>query len=71
MFTFNETFFHIFAPELKDKIGEFRTLFRGTQHKMPAFWDKTDSKNTLVISTHGFVKKRNKVPDSEIIMPAT
>ena len=31
-----------------------------------AFWDKTDTKNTLVISTHGFVKKRSKAPDNEI-----
>lgn len=33
---------------------------------MLAFWDKTDNKNTLVISTHGFVKKQSKVPENEI-----
>ncbi|HEX4372950.1 MAG TPA: hypothetical protein VHZ50_06570 [Puia sp.] len=33
---------------------------------MLAFWDKADTKNTLVISTHGFVKKRSSVPDNEI-----
>ena len=33
---------------------------------MLAFWDKTDNSNTLVISTHGFIKKRSKVPDNEI-----
>jgi len=31
-----------------------------------AFWDKTESDNTLVVSTHGFIKKRSKVPESEI-----
>lgn len=52
--------------KLKDEIWEFRTLYRGIQHRMLAFWDKTDSENTLVISTHRFIKKRNKVPDNEI-----
>jgi hypothetical protein len=52
--------------KLKDEIWEFRSLYQGVQHRMLAFWDKTDSKNTLVISTHGFIKKRSKVPDSEI-----
>jgi len=31
-----------------------------------AFWDKRDGKNTFVISTHGFIKKTNKVPKNEI-----
>jgi len=31
-----------------------------------AFWDKTDMENTFVVSTHGIVKKRSKVPDKEI-----
>jgi len=52
--------------KLKDEIWEFRTLYQGVQYRMLAFWDKTDSKNTLVISTHGFIKKRSNVPDSEI-----
>jgi phage-related protein len=52
--------------KLKDEIWEFRTLFKGTQHRMLAFWDKTDSKNTLVVTTHGFIKKRAKVPESEL-----
>jgi len=57
-------------PELFKKINndiwEFRTLYQGFQYRLLAFWDKTDSSNTLVISTHGFIKKRSKVPDSEI-----
>jgi len=52
--------------KLKEEIWEFRTLFQGNQYRLLAFWDKTNSENTLVISSHGFIKKRSKVPDSEI-----
>jgi phage-related protein len=52
--------------KLTDEIWEFRTLFQGLQYRMLAFWDKTDNKNTLVISTHGFIKKQSKVPENEI-----
>jgi len=57
-------------PELLKKfteeIWEFRTLFEGIQHRLLAFWDKSDKSNTLVVSTHGFNKKRSKVPVAEI-----
>lgn len=52
--------------KLKDEIWEFRTLYQGLQYRLLAFWDKTNGENTLVVSTHGFVKKRSKVPDNEI-----
>jgi phage-related protein len=52
--------------KLKDEIWEFRTLYMGLQHRMLAFWDKSDSKNTLVVATHGFIKKTSKVPEIEI-----
>jgi phage-related protein len=52
--------------KLNEDIWEFRTLYQGLQYRMLAFWDKTDNTNTLVVSTHGFVKKRSKVPDNEI-----
>lgn len=52
--------------KLKDEIWEFRTLYQGLQYRFLAFWDKTSSENTLVVSTHGFVKKRSKVPENEI-----
>lgn len=51
--------------KLKDDIWEFRTLYQGLQYRLLAFWDKTENKETLVVSTHSFVKKRSKVPDSE------
>ncbi|MFZ4706148.1 MAG: type II toxin-antitoxin system RelE/ParE family toxin [Bacteroidales bacterium] len=43
-----------------------RTHYQGIQHRLLAFWDKTESDNTLVVSTHGFIKKHSKVPESEI-----
>ncbi len=52
--------------KLKDEIWEFRTLYQGLHYRLLAFWDKTDSENTLVVSTHGIIKKTNKTPDSEI-----
>lgn len=62
-------------PELLKKltgdIWEFRTLYQGIQYRLLAFWDKTDTKSTLVIATHGFIKKRNKVPDIEIVKSST
>ena len=57
--------------KLSDDIWEFRTLYQGLQYRMLAFWDKTDNSNTLVISTHGFIKKQSKVPDNEILKAVT
>lgn len=53
--------------KLTDDIWEFRTLFQGLHYRLLAFWDKTNNNNTLIISTHGFIKKQSKVPDNEII----
>jgi hypothetical protein len=36
------------------------------QIRLPAFWDKTDDKETVVFATHGFIKKVDKVALSEI-----
>lgn len=52
--------------KLKKEIWEFRTRFDGLQIRLLAFWDKTDNKETLVIATHGFIKKMDKVPENEI-----
>jgi phage-related protein len=52
--------------KLSDDIWEFRTLYQGLQYRLLAFWDNTSAINTLVVSTHGFIKKRSKVPDNEI-----
>ncbi len=57
-------------PKLFEKLEEdiwyFRTRYSGIQYRIFAFWDKTDNKNTLVIATHGVIKKSNKVAKSEI-----
>jgi phage-related protein len=53
--------------KLNDDIWEFRTLYQGIQYRLLAFWDKTNSQNTLVIATNGFVKKQSKVSDKEIL----
>ncbi len=52
--------------KLRDNIWEFRTNYAGQQIRLLAFWDKTDDKKTLVIATHGFIKKVDKVPSNEI-----
>ncbi|WP_027378085.1 type II toxin-antitoxin system RelE/ParE family toxin [Kaistella palustris] len=52
--------------KLTDEIWEFRTLYQGLQYRLLAFWDKTSSTQTLVIATHGFIKKRSKIPDNEV-----
>ena len=61
---------YINDPKLFEKIeGEiwyFRTKFMSFQYRIFAFWDKTDKKDTLVLATHGVIKKSNKVLKSEI-----
>ncbi len=52
--------------KLQNDIWEFRTKFGGIQIRMLAFWDKSESKQTLVIATHGFIKKVDKVPANKI-----
>ena len=52
--------------KLSGEIWEFRTRFKNKQFRLFAFWDKRDSKVTLVIATHGIVKKTQKKPSKEI-----
>lgn len=52
--------------KLQGEIWEFRSKFLGNQHRLLAFWDKSNDRNTLVIATHGFIKKTSKVPQNEI-----
>ena len=52
--------------KLQNEIWELRTKFDGLQIRLLAFWDKSDNKETLVIATHGFIKKVDKVPANEI-----
>jgi len=37
-----------------------------TYYRLFAFWDKTDKQDTIVVSTHGIIKKTDKGPKKEI-----
>jgi phage-related protein len=52
--------------KLDNDIWEFRMEYKKLQHRLLAFWDKRNSRNTLVICTHGFIRKTDKVPKGEI-----
>lgn len=52
--------------KLKNDIWEFRIKTLSKQIRLLAFWDKTDKNETLVIATHGFIKKVDKIPTNEI-----
>lgn len=45
-------------------IWEFRARCGGMTYRLFAFWDKDEE--TLVIATHGIVKKTQKTPSKEI-----
>jgi phage-related protein len=52
--------------KLTDNIWEFRTLYNKTYYRLFAFWDKTNNKDTLVLATHGLVKKTSKTPKTDL-----
>ena len=52
--------------KLQDEIWEFRTKYNKSYYRLFAFWDKTDKSDTVVISTHGLIKKTDKIPKNEI-----
>lgn len=45
-------------------IWEFRTLYGGVCYRLLAFWDTEE--DTLVVATHGFIKKTQRTPTKEI-----
>lgn len=52
--------------KLNNEIWEFRTFFNKTHYRLFAFWDKSEQMNTVVISTHGLIKKTDKVPQGDL-----
>ena len=52
--------------KLQDEIWEFRTIYNQTYYRLFAFWDKSKNTDTIVISTHGLIKKTDKTPKCEI-----
>ena len=54
----------IFKKLENTEIWEFRTIYNNTSYRLFAFWDKEI--NTLVVATHGIIKKTQKTPAKEI-----
>ena len=54
----------LFKKLENSEIWEFRTLFNGSCYRLFSFWD-TETE-TLVIATHGIIKKSQKTPPKEI-----
>jgi phage-related protein len=52
--------------KLTEEIWEFRTLYNKTAYRLFAFWDKSDKLDTVVITTHGLIKKTDKTPRGDI-----
>jgi phage-related protein len=52
--------------KLNDNIWEFRTLYNSKAYRLFAFWDNSKKNDTVVISTHGILKKTQKTPTKEI-----
>ena len=52
--------------KLTDFIWEFRTLYNSKAYRLFSFWDKIDGKETIVVATHGILKKTQKTPPKEI-----
>jgi phage-related protein len=52
--------------KLNNDIWEFRIKYNSKNFRFLAFWDKDSKIDTVVITTHGFVKKSNKVPIFQI-----
>ena len=52
--------------KLEEEIWEFRTKHNKSYYRLFAFWDQTDKSDTVVISTHGLIKKTDKIPKNEI-----
>lgn len=52
--------------KLNENIWELRTLYKGNSYRLFAFWDNTNAAQTLVLATHGILKKTNKTPSKEI-----
>jgi phage-related protein len=50
--------------KLEDDIWEFRTLYNKIAYRLFAFWDETEK--SMIVATHGIVKKTDKTPKKEI-----
>lgn len=53
-------------PELFKKLNPNICKYLGRQIRLLAFWDKSESEQTLVLATNGLIKKTQKTPTREI-----
>ena len=44
--------------------SQFRTLYNKIAYRLFAFWDETEK--SMIVATHGIVKKTDKTPKKEI-----
>ncbi len=49
-----------------DDLFEFRTLYKKQYIRLFSFWDRRNNKKTLIICTHGLIKKTDKTPLADI-----
>lgn len=54
----------LFKKLVGTEIWEFRTLYNGIAYRLFAFWDKDTQ--SMVVATHGIIKKTQKTPNKEI-----
>jgi len=52
--------------KLNNFIWEFRTLYNSKAYRLFSFWDKIKGTETLIVATHGILKKTQKTPLKEI-----
>lgn len=54
----------LFKKLENSEIWEFRTQYNKTAYRLFSFWDKEEE--TLIVATHGIIKKKQKTPSKEI-----
>ena len=54
----------LFKKLAGEDFWEFRTKYGKLAFRILAFWDKEEP--TVVVATHGFIKKTQKLPKNEI-----
>lgn len=54
----------LFKKLESSNIWEFRTLYQGVAYRLFTFWDNDSA--SLVVATHGIIKKTQKTPSKEI-----
>ena len=55
-----------YFKKIDHDIWEIRMRYQNTQYRFFAFMDLTENKKTLILLTHGIIKKTQKIPLKEI-----